>query len=50
MFSVDCPQHGANVLLGLSDIRQIENTNAGIRVHYTCSCGHRGVWLTGKTS
>ena len=48
MFSVDCPQHGATVLLGLSDITQIENTDGAIRVHYTCTCGHRGVWLTGK--
>lgn len=48
MFSIDCPKHGSTVLLGLSDINLINNTNHGIEVHYTCSCGHNGVWLTGK--
>ena len=50
MFSVDCPQHGTTVLLGISDITQIENTASGIRVHYECTCGHKGVWLTGKAA
>lgn len=45
MFSVNCPQRGTRVLLGLSDIRGIDNTEFGVRVHYTCSCGHQGVWL-----
>jgi len=48
MFSVDCPRHGTRVLLGLSDIDRINNTDHGIEVHYTCTCGYVGLWLTGK--
>lgn len=50
MFSVECPQHGTMILLGISDIDLIENTARGIRVHYTCTCGHHGVWLTGRAA
>ncbi len=48
MFAVNCPHHGSRVLLGLSDIDRIENTRHGIELHYTCSCGHHGKWVTGK--
>ena len=48
LFSVNCTCAESEVLLGLSDIRRIENTDTGIRVHYTCTCGHRGIWVTGK--
>ena len=44
MFSVNCPRHGTTVLLGLTDIDRIDNTSHGIVVHYTCTCGHHGVW------
>jgi len=48
MFSVNCPRHGRTILLGLTSIERIDNTDHGIEVHYTCTCGHHGVWLTGK--
>ena len=48
MFAIDCPCHGRRVLLNLSDIERIDNTSRGIEVHYICSCGHHGLWLTGR--
>ncbi len=47
MLSVQCPRHGRRVLLGLRQICGIVNTDHGIEVHYTCTCGHEGLWLTG---
>jgi len=35
------------VLLDLRQICRIVNTDSGIEVHYSCTCGHEGVWLTG---
>ncbi len=49
MFDVYCPNHGSRVLLFSSDIEAIRNIREGIEVHYRCFCGHRGVWLTGRT-
>ena len=48
MFAIECPRHRKTVLLGLSDIQRLDNTSRGIEVHYTCSCGHHGLWLTGR--
>lgn len=50
MFDVYCARHGCRVLLFTSDIRAIHNTPDGIEVHYTCYCGHRGIWCTGRRS
>ena len=47
MLSVQCPRHGRPVLLDLRQICRIVNTDSGIEVHYSCTCGHEGVWLTG---
>jgi hypothetical protein len=47
MLTVQCPQHGRRVLLGLGQICRIVNTGSGIEVHYTCTCGYQGRWLTG---
>jgi len=47
MLSVQCPQHDRAVLLDLRQIRGVVNTDRGIEVHYRCTCGHEGVWLTG---
>lgn len=47
MFAIDCPRHGKRVLLSLSEIVRIDNTSRGIEVHYACSCGHHGLWLSG---
>jgi hypothetical protein len=47
MLSVQCPRHGRRMLLDLRQICGVVNTDHGIEVHYRCTCGHEGVWLTG---
>ena len=47
MFSVFCPQHRSEVLLGNRGIERIVNDDTGIRVHWKCHCGHRGTPRTG---
>lgn len=42
MFPVYCPRHGQLVLLPYGHIR-VENTVAGIEVHFRCTCGHDGM-------
>lgn len=42
MFPVYCPRHGQLVLLPYGHIR-VENTAAGIEVHFRCTCGHEGM-------
>jgi hypothetical protein len=46
MFPVHCAAHGRTVLLPYGRIR-LENTAAGIVVHYRCTCGHEGRERTG---
>jgi hypothetical protein len=49
MFTVSCPIHGAEVLIWPSGIDGIRNLDGGvIEVSYHCTCGHRGVWRTGR--
>ena len=48
MFSVQCPQHGSEVLLPERRIESLRNTLAGIEVRYVCYCGHRGAFTTGR--
>ncbi len=48
MFSVHCPRHGSLVLLSYLEIEEMRNTTGGINVTYTCTCGHRGMWQTGR--
>ena len=43
MFDIFCPTHGTRVLLGSRSIERIENTDHGIRLHWRCSCGTRGI-------
>jgi len=50
MFETYCPVHGSNVLIFPSSIDQLVNTDHGIEVRYHCTCGHHGVWLTGKNA
>lgn len=50
MFTVDCPGHGAPVLIWPSGVDGLRNTDRGIEVRYHCTCGHRGAWLTGRVS
>ncbi|MEY2423766.1 MAG: hypothetical protein QOI95_3833 [Acidimicrobiaceae bacterium] len=48
MFSVQCPQHGSEVLLPERRIESLRNTVAGIEVRWVCYCGHRGSFMTGR--
>ncbi|MDX1621556.1 MAG: hypothetical protein R3320_11225 [Nitriliruptorales bacterium] len=48
MLAVDCPVHGARVLIWPSGIDRVRNTGSGIEVHYHCTCGYRGTLLTGR--
>jgi len=46
MFDVTCPRHGHRVLLFGRQYR-LANTDHGVEVHWTCSCGTKGVELMG---
>ena len=46
MFAVFCEKHGARVLLSSSSILSLDNGPDGPAVHWRCTCGHEGVWLT----
>jgi hypothetical protein len=48
MFAVHCPRHNARVLIWTSMVDRVVNTSEGIVVHYHCTCGHRGLWVTGQ--
>jgi hypothetical protein len=48
MFSVQCPQHGSEVLLSERLIESVRNTAAGIEVRWVCYCGHWGAFTTGR--
>ena len=48
MFTVHCPIHGHEVLLGERRIESLRNSSAGIEVRWVCYCGHRGSFLTGR--
>lgn len=48
MYTVHCPEHRADVLLGYSNLIGLENTAEGIVVHWRCYCGTRGHSLTGR--
>ena len=48
MFVIDCPTCGGRRLVLTKQITAIRNAGTGIHVHFTCSCGVRGVWVTGR--
>jgi len=48
MFAIDCPRCGGPSLVFPSQITEIRNTDTGIHVFFTCSCGTRGLWITGR--
>jgi hypothetical protein len=48
MFSVYCPGHGSQVLLGHRNIVRIVNGEDGIHLHWQCRCGTNGVLVTGR--
>jgi hypothetical protein len=43
MFSVHCPRHGHEVLLGHRQILAIEGSGEALVVRWVCWCGHNGV-------
>ena len=45
MFSVHCPRHGADVLVGTRVITGIENRRSGMIVRWRCTCGHEGAFV-----
>lgn len=47
MFSVECPRHGARVLLSPESIVALVPGVDGIDVQWRCTCGHTGVWRAG---
>ena len=48
MFTVNCPTHGGRTLVWPSGIDAVHNTPDGIEVRFHCTCGHRGVYVTGR--
>ena len=42
MFTVHCPTHGADVLLGPRAIESLSNTQGGVTVRWRCHCGTTG--------
>ena len=48
MLSINCPTHGANVLVGTRRIRSMTNTDNGIVLHVECYCGTHVVVGTGR--
>ncbi len=45
MLIIDCPRHGARVLLVLDSIEALVSTPEGFEVHWRCTCGERGVFV-----
>ena len=48
MFSIYCPRHGSEVLVGSSRIRRMVNTEHGILLDVECYCGQHVVGATGR--
>jgi hypothetical protein len=48
MLSVHCPRHASRVLLPEGHIRNIQSTDAGIVVDWSCWCGHLGSTRIGR--
>jgi hypothetical protein len=42
MFSIHCPRHGQDVLLGHRQILGIDGRGHDMAVRYRCWCGHEG--------
>jgi hypothetical protein len=48
MFSIHCPNHQTEILLGPRAIEAMVDTAEGIALHWRCHCGARGTLLTGR--
>ncbi len=42
MLSAHCLRHARTILVSSSEIQRIDNTEAGIVVHWRCTCGEPG--------
>lgn len=49
MFSIKCPSHGSDVLVGPRRIRSLLNAEASILLEIECYCGTHVVLGTGRT-
>lgn len=50
MFSVHCPEAGAEILLGSRSILSMRNTQRGVVSYFRCRCGAAGVLVSGRGS
>lgn len=50
MFSVHCPEAGAEVLLGPRSVLSMHNTQRGVVTYFRCRCGTTGVLVSGRAS
>jgi hypothetical protein len=48
MFSITCPRHGSDVLVGSRRIRSLINSEAGIALEIECYCGRYVLLETGR--
>jgi hypothetical protein len=48
MFAIHCPNADARVLIWISQIAGLRNTDHGIEVAFRCWCGEPAVLLTGR--
>jgi hypothetical protein len=48
MFAIDCPRHGARVLVTNRHILSIAEDGSGLVVRYRCWCGDEGRFHTGR--
>ena len=49
MFAFHCPRHGARVLVWTSQVETAVNGPDGVGLVFHCSCGYRGMLITGAT-
>ena len=49
MFSIHCPSHQTQILLGPRAIEALVDTAEGIELHWRCHCGATGVETLGTT-
>lgn len=47
MFSVYCPAHGTEVLLSMTQMKNVRRSPLGFEIEYRCWCGHEGVSIAG---
>jgi hypothetical protein len=48
MLAIDCPNHGAPVMVPVTRIRGLRNAPDGITLHVECWCGARVAIRTGR--